>query len=266
MVRAGAPRPFTARRAARDFQRPFPAAVVAEIRWMFTPPRTCLWGVLTNLILAAVWLIVQPLTPHGHHNDLIVLVDTYFASFVLADVTTTNMLGADHFRVLAGVSAGTPIWRLLLIKNLALLVIVGVPTLLAAVAFTVVLDHPSRLARTVPNVAVPIISWLGIGNLVSVLLPVASLPLLRRWRRRRDGGRLGVWVTALALPYALYYVADPIGGVEHRVFWDDLPAAIGPVLGRDTKSFVHLAIAATVWVIGIVAADLWVRKRGLRIR
>jgi hypothetical protein len=45
-----------------------------------------------------------------------------------------------------------------------------------------------------------------------------------------------------------------------------VPAAIGPVLGRDTKSFVHLGIALVVWVIGTVFAALWVRKRGLRIR
>jgi hypothetical protein len=222
--------------------------------------------VVANTILAAGWLIVAPLTPHGYHHDLIVLVDTYFASFILADVTTTNMLGADHYRVLAGLSGGTPMWRILLIKNLALTAVVGVPTLLAAFAFTVSLDHPSRLLRTTPNVLVPVLSWLGVGDVVSVLLPVAAIPMVRRWRRRHELSRLVVWITALLLPYALYYVADPIGGVEHRVFWNKVPAAIGPVLGRDTKSFVHLAIAATVWLVGIIAADLWVRKRGLRMR
>jgi hypothetical protein len=27
------------------------------------------------------------------------------------------------------------------------------------------------------------------------------------------------------LPYALYYVADPMGGMEHRLFWRQLPAS-----------------------------------------
>ncbi|KMO72754.1 hypothetical protein BST22_21140 [Mycolicibacterium chubuense] len=266
MARAGAPRPFTARRAAADFQLPLLRSVAAEIRWMFTPPRTCLMGVWTNTVLAALWLLVQPVTRHGAHDDLIVVVDTYFASFILADVTTTNLLGADHHRVNAAWSAGTPMWRILLVKNAALLVIVGLPTLAAAAAFTVTLDHPSRLLRTVPNVLVPVISWLGVGNLVSVLLPVAAVPLLRRWRRRHDRASLTVWAAALALPYALYYVADPIGSVEHQLFWNRLPAAIGPLLGRDTKTFVHLAVAATVWVVGTAAAVLWVRRRGLQMR
>lgn len=266
-ARAGAARPYSARRTARGFALPLPRAVAAEVRWMFRPPRTCLSGVAINAVLAATWLLVQPLTRHSVHNDLIVVVDTYFASFILADITTTNMLGADHYRVQAAMTAGTPLWRILLVKNLALFAVVGVPTLLAAVLFTLWFDTPSRLVRTVPNVLVPVVSWLGIGNLVSVLLPVAAAPLIRRWRRRRSDSRaVAFWMAALVLPYALYYIADPIGGVEHDVFWNRLPAAIGPILGRDTKSFVHLGIALAVWAVATAAAVLWVRRRGLRLR
>jgi hypothetical protein len=105
-----------------------------------------------------------------------------------------------------------------------------------------------------------------VGNVISVLHPVSAEPLIWRWQQRRDRRRTGSWLVALALPYALYYVADPIGGVEHRVLWNQVLAAIGPVLGRDTKSFVHLGIALVVWAAGTVVAALWVRKRGLRIR
>jgi hypothetical protein len=38
------------------------------------------------------------------------------------------------------------------------------------------------------------------------------------------------------------------------------------VFGRDTKSFVHLAIALGVWLVGSVAAVLWVHRRGLHIK
>ena len=112
----------------------------------------------------------------------------------------------------------------------------------------------------------PIVSWLGVGNLVSVLHPVSVEPLIRRWRQRRDHRRTGGWLLALTLPYALYYVADPMGGVEHRVLWTQVPKLIWPVFGRDTKSFVHLAIAVGVWIAGTVAALLWVHKRGLQIK
>ncbi|HTY31050.1 hypothetical protein [Mycobacterium sp.] len=265
-VRAAAPRPAAARRAARDLQQDLWRAVGAEIRWAFTPPRTWLMGVLANIVFAATWLLVQPLTTGRHHSDWVILIGTYFSSWVLADVTTTNLLGADHYRVRQALSDGVPFWRLLLIKNLALLTIVGLPTLVAAMALTLWLETPARLGITIPTVAVPIMSWLGVGNLISVLHPVSVEPLIRRWRRRGDRRRTTGWVLALTLPYALYYVADPMNGVEHRVLWTQVPKLIWPVFGRDTKSFVHLAIASGVYIGGTVAAVLWVRKRGLQIR
>jgi hypothetical protein len=264
-ARASAPRPAAARRAAKDFEQGLLPAVCAEIRWAFTPPRTWLMGVVANLVFAVGWLLVQPLTA-GRQQDWVILVGTYFSSWILADVTTTNVLGTDHYRVLAAVRDGVPMSRILLIKNLALLIIVGLPNLLAAMALTLWLETPERLAITIPTVAVPIISWLGVGNLFSVLHPVGVEPLIRRWRQRHDRRRTRGWILALTLPYALYYLADPMNGVERRVLWTQLPALIWPVFGRDTKSFVHLAIAFGVWLGCSVAALLWVHKRGLRIR
>ncbi|PBA50622.1 hypothetical protein CKJ55_12585 [Mycobacterium avium] len=264
-VRASVPRPAAARRAAKDFEKDLLSAVRAEIRWAFTPPRTWLMGVVANVIAAAAWLLVQPLTL-GRHHDWVILVGTYFSSWVLADVTTTNFLGADHYRILRGLADGVPFGRILLVKNLALLTIVGLPTLAAAMALTLWLETPARLAITVPTVAVPIVSWLGVGNLISVLHPVSVEPLIRRWRQRADLRRTRSWLLALALPYALYYVADPMNGVEHRVLWQQLPALIWPMFGRDTKSVVHLAIAVSVWIAGSLAAVSWVRRRGLQIR
>ncbi|OBF50704.1 hypothetical protein A5787_07870 [Mycobacterium sp. 852002-50816_SCH5313054-b] len=265
-MRASAPRPTAARRAAKDLQQGLWTAVGAEVRWAFTPPRTWLMGVLANVVFAATWLLVQPLTTGRHHSDWVILVGTYFSSWVLADVTTTNLLGADHYRVRQALADGVPFWRIMLIKNLALLAIVGVPTLVAAMALTLWLETPGRLGVTIPTVAVPIVSWLGVGNLISVLHPVSVEPLIRRWRQRGDRLRTGGWVLALSLPYALYYVADPMNGVEHRVLWTQVPKLIWPVLGRDTKSFVHLAIATGVYFAATLAALLWVRKRGLQIR
>ena len=161
-------------------------------------------------------------------------------------------------------------WRMLLHKNLALLILVGLPTLAVAAGLTLWLESPARLGVTIPNVAVPILTWLGVGNAVSVLLPVAEVPLRQRWGQRHDRRGIAFWLSSLALPYALYFVADPIGGVEHRELWRTLPTAVahvfGPVLGRDTKSAVHLGIAVTVWIAGTVFADWWVRRRGVQFR
>jgi hypothetical protein len=256
--------PAAAEKAAKDLQLALPSAVAAEVRWAFTPPRSLLSGVAANLVLALVWLLVQPLHPH-HHHDWVILIGTYFSSFILADVTTTNLLGVDDIRVRRALYDGVPLWRVLLVKNLALVVIVGLPTLVAAVAMTLCLETPARLAVTIPNVAVPIVSWLGVGNVVSVVLPVGDEPLIDRWEQRRDRRATIRWMAHLALPYALYYIADPTGGLEHKFFWRQVPRAIGPILGRESRSFVHIGIAAAVWIMGTAVAVLIYSRRGLQI-
>jgi hypothetical protein len=121
------------------------------------------------------------------------------------------------------------------------------------------------LAVTIPNVAVPIVSWLGVGNLVSVLLPVRGKPLIHRWEQRRDRRATATWIAHLVLPYALYYVADPSGGIEHNFFWRQVPQVLVAILGPESRSFVHIGIAAAVWAITTAVAVLFFSGRGLQI-
>ena len=69
-------------------------------------------------------------------------------------------------------ACGVSTFRSLLIKNLTLLVVVGLPTMIATAVITVTSEADYRLAITLPGVLFPILTWLGVGNLVSVALPV----------------------------------------------------------------------------------------------
>lgn len=259
-------RPHAARQAASELRRGLAPAVAAEVRWAFTAPRAWLSGVAVNLVLALAWLVVQPVE-HESQRDWVVLIASYFSSFILADVTTTNMLGVDCIRVEKSLSEGTPVWRLLLVKNLALGVIVGVPTMLLAVVLTLWLETSSRLLMTIPDVAVPLLCWLGVGNVISVLLAVGYEPVTRRWRQRRQVRRTLRWLAHLALPYALFYLADPVFGLPQIFVWTVLPAALGTTLGPGAgRSLVHVGFAVVVWLLGSLTAELIVRRRGLRIR
>jgi hypothetical protein len=99
-------------------------------------------GGFVDAAVALVWLPVNPLHLPRHHDWVL-----------LVGVTTTNLLGTDDIRVCKALRGGAPLWRVLLVKNLALVVIVGLPTLAAAMATTLWLDTPARLAVTIPNVA-----------------------------------------------------------------------------------------------------------------
>ncbi|MFN2517903.1 MAG: hypothetical protein ABR604_02505 [Jatrophihabitantaceae bacterium] len=235
--------------------------VLGEVRWSFTRPMTWLVGVGVNMVLAAAWWTVLPLTGR-HRSDWVIVVGTYFATFVLADVTTTNVLGLDALRVRVSLVRGVELRRILAVKNLALLVIVALPTLLVVALLTVTSGDPYRLVLTLPGVAFPILTWLGVGNVVSVLLPVAVTPVRERWEHRRDLLPTARWLFHLVLPYALLYAVNPVSHIPGAVFrnWPTLPR---------TPEYRGLVLALTglcLWLLGTVTALLIVRMRGVRIR
>ena len=123
-------------RPSVGLQRPVWRQVLGDVRWSFSRPWTWLSGVAFNLVLSLAWLAAVPLTGRPH-RDWAIVVGSYFAVFILADVTTTNVLGADAQRVGLGLQRRIPLRRILLVKNLTLLLLVGLPTLVATGIITV---------------------------------------------------------------------------------------------------------------------------------
>jgi hypothetical protein len=238
----------------------FGAQVRHEVVWFFRPPWFWLHGVAFNLVLSLLWLVVSPLSGRPH-RDWAILVGTYFAVWILADVTTTNVLGADADRVRTWLR-NVPLGRILLVKNLTLLLVVGGPTLVATALITVTHEADYRLSLTLPGVLLPILTWLGVGNLVSVLLPVAVRPWRERWQERHDLRPTARWLGCLALPYILLGAADPVAALprlilQHARF---LPPT-APVRGA-----ILCVLGLALWAAGTGLAVLVHRLRPVRIR
>ena len=246
-------------RAAPRLGQSLVRQVIGELRWAFTPPWTWLTGVAVNLVLSLLWLLVTPLTGRP---DWAILIGVYFAVFILADVTTTNVLGAGALRVRLSLLRGLRVRRILFLKNLALFLVVGVPTLILTAVITVHSEADYRLLVTVPRVMYPTLTWLGVGDLVSVVLPVAIIPLRQRWQQRRQVWRTARWLIHLVLPYALLYAVDPLSKLP-TIAIVGLHLRGGSALVR---AVVVCGLGASMWALGFTAALILVRRRGIRIR
>jgi hypothetical protein len=232
-----------------------------EVGWFFRPPWPWLNGVAFNLVLSLLWLVVWPLSGQPH-RDWAIIVGSYFAVWILADVTTTNILGADATRVRGGLAQQVPLGRILLVKNLTLLLLVGVPTLLATGTITVTHEADYRLTVTLPGVLFPIFTWLGVGNVISVLLPVATRPWRERWEQRRQLRPTARWLVGLALPYALLGAVDPVS----RLPRETLRALrfLPPTLL--VRGVVVSALGLAIWGAGTALALALNRVHPVRIR
>lgn len=232
--------------------------VVEELRWSFAPPRYWLEGVAFNVVLSLLYLLYEPLAHTHRRFGWVVLVGTYFATFILADITTTNVLGPDAVRVRGGLDAGIPMRTILLTKNLVLLIIVGLPTLM----LTAILAHSMRLGPLVGTlcaVALPLLCWLGVGNIISVLLAVRPRSLVRRWRERRSRAT-ALWIGHLALPYGVYVLVAPIDGTQH-----DPLLKLLPHIDRNLRFIWNAGLGVLLWALGTAIALYIYRRRGLRV-
>lgn len=233
--------------------------VGADLRWAFRPPWNWLAGVVINVVLAALWLFVEPLRS-GPHRHWAVLIGTYFVVWVLADVTTTNTLGADARRVSARLRHNIRLRRILLVKNLTLLIIVGVPTMIATAAIAVATQRGVTVVFTVLAIMFPVLTWLGVGNLVSVALPVATLPLAQRWKQRRDLRHTGRWAAALALPYLIYLLVSPISALPRVI---DSRTMLH-IRGLPARSLTMAVTGLVLWALGTALALAVSRRRPVR--
>lgn len=241
-------------------RRPIWRQVFGDVRWSFIRPWTWLSGVAFNLVLSLLFLVAMPLTGRPH-QDWAILVGSYFAVFILADVTTTNVLGADAQRVRRALENNFTLRRILFIKNVTLLVIVGLPTLIATAILTIYSESDYRLLVTLPGVAFPILTWVGVGNIVSVALCVPAVPLRQRWQQRHQRNRTLRWLFALVLPYVLYLIVSPVEQLP-RIIARHLPAVPHTTWSR---GLVLTATGLGLWVLGTAIALAVARHHEIRL-
>jgi hypothetical protein len=233
--------------------------IVDELRWTYNGRRGWLLSMAGNLILALVVVGYSDYDPHVAGDFKIAYVGIAVVLYVLADTVTTNQLGADSDRVLASVEGHDSVRRILAIKNLALAALLVPVAVLVSVIFRILVDRWRLFTHTAMYDVGAVFVWLGLGDLVSVLLPYRPIRLRARLKARKTWKRWGV---RQAVPYALYYLGGPVLVL--------LPFAIlsylkvfGParMVGYPV---LFLANAVAGWLLGLWLADLYAERHRTR--
>ncbi len=179
-------------------------AARTELRRVFTAPYEAPIVVAVNgLLMAGAWFLLPPDWFFRVHAAWVFPLS--LATWMLADVPATNVLGSDARRMAAVLDRRHDLLRLLVARNVVLWLLV-VPICVVVALVDGALTHASALTTvaTVGALALLPTGTLGIAAWLGVLFPYHPMPLAVRWeQRRRFWPIIGRWTALVLLPYVL---------------------------------------------------------------
>jgi hypothetical protein len=231
--------------------------IVDELSWTLHGRKGWLFGLAFNLVTALVFVGFQRYDPHRSGDLRIANIGIAVVLYFLADVVNTNQLGSDRDRVLASLGDGDTVRRILIIKNLSLAVLLVPLALLVSLLVRILVGRWRVILHPVLTDVGAVFLWLGVGSVISVLLPYRPIAIRARVKQRRTWPR---WGFCQAVPYAAYFVLVPLlhlpyAAVYHyRLLGSYVPHYV-------VYSLVYLAIGAVYWGIGLALADRYAKRR-----
>jgi hypothetical protein len=234
--------------------------IVDELRWTATSRKGWLIGLSINFVVAVVYVGYTHYDPHRTGDIRIANVGTAVAIWILSNTVNTNQLGADSDRVLASLQRGDTVRRILAIKNLALAVFLVPLALIISVVVRILVDRWRLLPHAAMQDVGAVFLWLGVGSVISVLLPYRPIALGQRWKAHHTWLRWGI---CQAVPDLSYFVVMPVLHLPYFAVYHL------QLFGRYeshfvTYSFVYLAIGVAYWALGLWLASSYARRRSSR--
>lgn len=230
-----------------------------ELQWTFRGRKGWLLGMAFNLLVAVIVIGYQRYDPHVSGDLKIANIGIAVVVYVLAGTLATNQLGADADRVINSVERGDRVSRILALKNVSLALLMVPVALLVTVIVRILVDR----WRLLPNAAMydvaAVFVWLGLGNLVSVMLPYRPISLRARLKARPTWVR---WGLRQAVPYALYYLGAPL-----LVTFPAVILHFQEAFGRRDSVWyplVTLANSLVGWLVCLWLASVWAKRHPRR--
>ncbi|WP_433784711.1 hypothetical protein ACQPX6_00555 [Actinomycetospora sp. CA-101289] len=176
-----------------------------EIRYMLArKPRSILTSLAVGLALGLGYLGFIRIFNWDRGQPYLPYLGLLAISFVIGGSVCLNAMSFDAMRVRAALDSGARLWHLLVVKNLALFCLVTPIGFLLSGLLAWRAGDLGAFFKACALMICLIVLWLGVGNVLSVVVPIRDEPI----RNRRRSGTLKPFLVAFTVAYLVGYLVN----------------------------------------------------------
>jgi len=197
--------PLTGRNAVARHGPALAHGLRGEISYILRrKPRSVVKSLAVTLALGLLYLGFIRLFEWDRDQKWLPYLGLFVISVVMGGAVCINAMSFDAMRVRAALDSGARLWHLLVIKNLALLCLVAPIGFLLSLLLAWRAGAWSALFNACALTISFVLLWLGVGNVLSIALPIRDEPI----RKRKQSGSLKQFLIAFAVAYAIGYLVN----------------------------------------------------------
>jgi len=179
--------------------------LTGEINYSRTrTPRGTVKSLAIALALGLLYLGWIRIAQWDQKSTFLPYLGLWVIGVVMGGGVCINAMSFDAMRVRAALDNGERLWHLLVIKNLALLVIVAPIGFILSALLAWRAGDIYAFYKACALMVCMILLWLGVGNVLSIVLPSRDEPI----RQRRQSGSLKQFIIAFVVSYAIGYLVN----------------------------------------------------------
>jgi hypothetical protein len=176
-----------------------------EIRYMLgRKPRSIVTSLIVGLVLGLGYLGFVRVFQWDRGQPWLPYLGLLAISFVIGGSVCLNAMSFDAMRVRAALDSGARLWHLLVVKNLALFCLVTPIGFLLSGLLAWRAGDLGAFFKACALMICLILLWLGVGNILSVVVPIRDEPI----RNRRRSGTLKPFLVAFTVAYLVGYLVN----------------------------------------------------------
>ena len=176
-----------------------------EIKYVLTrKPRSTVKSLAITLALGLLYLGFIRVFEWDKDQKWLPYLGLWVMGVVMGGGVCINAMSFDAMRVRAALDNGARLWHLLVIKNLALLCIVAPVGFLLSGLLAWRAGNVYAFFKACALMLCLILLWLGVGNVLSVVLPTRDEPL----RQRKQSGSLKQFLIAFGVSFLIGYLVN----------------------------------------------------------